>query len=48
VDGYSNFSGTVVAGALSGDLSCMVFLMGYIVLFGVIIVNYLTTGRFVR
>ena len=48
VDGYSNFTGSVVACALSGDMACIVFLMGYITLFGVLIGNYITSGRFVR
>jgi hypothetical protein len=48
IDGYSNFTGSVVAGALSGDLACLVFLMGYITLFGVLIGNYIVSGRFVR
>ena len=48
VDGYSNFSSAIVGGVLSGDMACMVFLMGYMTIFGVLIFNFVSSGRFVR
>ena len=48
VDGYSNFSGAVLSGMFSGDLACLIWMMGYCVLFGVILYNYIFSGKLVR
>jgi hypothetical protein len=45
---YTQFSSSVVGGALSGDPYCMMFLMGYFLFFGVITYNYFTSGKLIR
>lgn len=48
IDGLAGFSGAVVAAAFSGNLFAIVYLSGYLALVGVLLWNFLTTGKFVR
>lgn len=48
LDGLAGFSGAVVSAALSGNLAAIVYLSGYLALVGVLLWNYLTTGKWVR
>ena len=48
IDGLSGFSGAVVAAAFSGNLFAIVYLSGYLALVGVLLWNFLSTGKWVR
>jgi hypothetical protein len=48
VGGYAKFTSAVLGGLLSGDLACLFFMTGYVVLFGILIYNYLVSGKLIR
>ena len=48
IDGLAGFSGAVVSAALAGSLPALVYLSGYGALVGVMLWNFISSGKFVR
>ncbi|ABO35236.1 hypothetical protein MmarC5_0930 [Methanococcus maripaludis C5] len=48
MDGYTNFSMEIIGGALTGDMSCCIFLLGYVSFFGVLTFNAFKYNQLIK